>query len=222
MRAVDTDVLVQALREEMPHHRKALAVLRRIATDGEPWALPWPCVYEFLRVVTHPRVFDPPTPNDVALADVATLLASPSVIVLGEGPSHAGWMRTVLTESRATGNQVFDAHIAALLPEHGASEILTGDADFHRFRGLRVVNPFSDQGARATFSRQGSGRNATRRCHAIPPPRRGPRMLRDRTRRATPTAPEAAAAANHASIGQGPPARTAPRTASPRRKGKPQ
>lgn len=118
--------------------------MRGLATGAEPWALPWPCVYEFLRVVTHPRVFDPPTPLGVALANVATLLLSPSVILLGEGPSHADWMRTVLAESRTVGNQVFDAYIAALMREHGVGEIVTDDLDFHRFESLRVVHPFPE------------------------------------------------------------------------------
>jgi toxin-antitoxin system PIN domain toxin len=142
MKAVDTNVLVEAAREEMPHHGKALALVRKLATGAEPWALPWPCVYEFLRVVTHPRVFDPPTAVGVAAGNVATLTSSPSVVMLGEGPRHADWMQRVVRESRATGNHVFDAHIAALLREHGVDEILTRDADFHRFKGLRVTDPY--------------------------------------------------------------------------------
>ncbi len=62
MRALDTNVLVYADREETPEHETALRLVRSLATGSEPWILPWPCIYEFLRVVTHPRVFHPPTP----------------------------------------------------------------------------------------------------------------------------------------------------------------
>ena len=62
MQAIDTNVLVYARRVEPQQHEAALRLLRALATGSEPWVLPWPCIYEFLRVVTHPRVFFPPTP----------------------------------------------------------------------------------------------------------------------------------------------------------------
>jgi toxin-antitoxin system PIN domain toxin len=142
VKALDTNVLVHAHRTEMTHHHQAAALVRALATGEEPWSLPWPCVYEFLRVVTHPRVFDPPTPISTALRNVATLLASPSVVMLGEGPRHGDWLRKVLDGSRICGNLVFDAHVAALLREHGVDEIVTSDADFLRFKGLRVTDPY--------------------------------------------------------------------------------
>jgi hypothetical protein len=101
-------------------------------------------VYEFLRVVTHPRVFDPPTDVDVALDDLESLLASPSVLLLGEGPTHAAHLRRAVSGGRVIGNLVHDAHIAALVVEHGATELWTADRDFVRFPGLRVRNPFAD------------------------------------------------------------------------------
>ena len=61
MRAVDTNILVYARRQEPPEHALARELLRGLAAGVEPWVLPWVCVYEFLRVVTHPRVFYPPT-----------------------------------------------------------------------------------------------------------------------------------------------------------------
>ena len=85
MRGVDTNILVFADRDETPQHRKALQVLRELATGSEPWVLPWPCIYEFLRVVTHPRVFHPPTRLDEAWRAVESLLDSPSRVRLAEG-----------------------------------------------------------------------------------------------------------------------------------------
>jgi len=140
--ALDTNVLVYARREEAPHHQRAIRLLRELAEGDQPWALPWPCVYEFLRVVTHPRVFDPPTPIDVALEDLASLMESPSLVPLGEGPSHAGHLSVTVAEGHATGNLVHDAHIAALLREHGVHEFWTADRDFARFPGLSLRNPF--------------------------------------------------------------------------------
>lgn len=142
MIAVDTNILVYARREELQHHEQARALIRELAEGIKPWALPWPCVYEFLRVITHPRVFDPPTDLDVALADVESLLDSPSLTLLGEGPAHLGHLRRAMVSGQASGNLVHDAHIAALVVEHGVLELWTADKDFARFDGVRVRNPF--------------------------------------------------------------------------------
>lgn len=143
MIAIDTNLLVYARRAEAPHHAKARRLLRTLAEGSRPWALPWPCVYEFLRVVTHPRVFDPPTRIETALEDLESLFDSPSLTLLGEGPSHPAAMRQALVAGRAAGNLVHDAHIAALLIENGIREFWTEDRDFNRFPGLKIVHPFA-------------------------------------------------------------------------------
>lgn len=143
MIALDTNVLVHARREELPYHGEARALLVHLAEGREPWALPWPCVYEFVRVVTHPRVFDPPSELDRVLSDLESLLESPSLVLLGEGPAHRGHMRRALDGGRAAGNLAHDAHIAALALEHGVAELWTLDRDFSRFPGLRTRNPFA-------------------------------------------------------------------------------
>jgi len=142
MRAVDTNILVSARRSEAPHHLTALRVLNSLATGSEPWVLPWPCVYEFLRVVTHPRVFDPPTPLAAAWEAVELLLDLPSIVPLAEAERHREILAELLRVSPVTGNLVHDAHIAALLIEHAVDEIVTADEDFIRFPRLKVVNPF--------------------------------------------------------------------------------
>jgi toxin-antitoxin system PIN domain toxin len=143
MIAIDTNILVYARRAETPFHRQAFKLLTDLAEGDHPWALPWPCVYEYLRVVTHPRLFDPPTELEAALEDLESLLDSPSVVLLGEGPAHALAQRQAVLSARATGNLVHDAHVAALLLEHGVRELWTADRDFTRFPGLRVRDPFA-------------------------------------------------------------------------------
>ncbi len=143
MRAVDTNVLVFAEITSSRHHSSARRLLKELAQGAAPWALPWPCAYEFLRVVTHPRVFHPPVPLERALSDLKRVLASPSLRLLRETSRHPEVMEEVLGSSGVSGNLIHDAHIAALCLEHGVTELVTGDRDFTRFRGLRVVDPFS-------------------------------------------------------------------------------
>jgi toxin-antitoxin system PIN domain toxin len=151
--AVDTNVLVYARRQETSHHARARDLVRKLAEGHEPWAVPWPCIYEFLRVVTHPRIFAPPTKLEDAIEDLESLFESPSITLLGESPAHAGHLRRMVLEGRAAGNLAHDAHIAALAIEHGVQELWTTDRDFTRFPGLRVRDPFADQvrESRATY-----------------------------------------------------------------------
>ena len=144
MIALDTNILACARRHESTHHERAKKILTELAEGNRLWALPWPCIYEFLRVVTHPRVFDPPTQVEVALDDLESLMESPSLIMLGEGPAHRSHMGRLVRAGQAAGNLAHDAHIAALAAEHGVREIWTTDRDFSRFPGLTLHNPFSD------------------------------------------------------------------------------
>jgi toxin-antitoxin system PIN domain toxin len=139
--ALDTNILIYARRQELPQHTKAVALLRRLAEEDQPWAIPWPCIYEFLRVVTHPGVFDPPTDLNRALEDLDSLFACRSLVLLGEGSAHPGHMRRAVEYGNAIGNLAHDAHIAALAIEHGVRELWTTDRDFSRFPGLRTKNP---------------------------------------------------------------------------------
>jgi toxin-antitoxin system PIN domain toxin len=143
MQAVDTNVLIHAEVASSQQHDPALKILKGLAEGALPWAIPWPCIYEFLRVVTHPRVFHPPVPLNLAIEDLRKLLAAPSLFLLAETPRHLSVMDQVVSQSGATGNLVHDAHIVALCLEHGVSEIITGDRDFSRFAGLKVINPFT-------------------------------------------------------------------------------
>ena len=142
MIALDTNVLVCARRAELPRHARARRLLKQLAKGDEPWALPWPCLYEYVRVVTHRGFFGNPSPLEVVLADLETLLASPSLTLLAEGPAHAAHMSRMLRSGDARGNMVFDARIAAIAVEHGVRELWTADRDFARFPGLTVRNPF--------------------------------------------------------------------------------
>ncbi|HEV2234726.1 MAG TPA: TA system VapC family ribonuclease toxin, partial [Terriglobia bacterium] len=113
MQAIDTNVLIYAEVESNQRHGAALQLVKGLAAGGLPWAIPWPCVYEFLRVVTHPRVFHPPVPLHVALDDLGRILASPSLVLLAETERHVALFDQVIRQAGATGNLIHDAHIAA-------------------------------------------------------------------------------------------------------------
>lgn len=144
MQAIDTNVLIYAEVETSKHHSAARTILTDLAEGSSPWAIPWPCVYEFLRVVTHPRVFHPSITLDIVLQDLRHILDSPSLLLLAETERHGTLLDQTIRQAGATGNLVHDAHIAALCLEHGVSELITGDRDFSRFKGLKTINPFAE------------------------------------------------------------------------------
>lgn len=139
MIAVDTNILVYADREESAFHASALAALRLLAEGDEAWAVPVFCVDEFFRVVSHDRLFDPPTAIIDAVESIESLLASPSVRLLVPGDRHLRLLRRLIEASQVSGNLVFDAQIAAVCLEHGAAMLLTEDRDFTRFRSLQTL-----------------------------------------------------------------------------------
>jgi toxin-antitoxin system PIN domain toxin len=109
-----------------------------LAEGDTSWALPIFCLGEFLRVVTHPRVFTPPTTMSVATEFVDQLCMSPSMRLLMPGSRFWSHLRKAASVANATGNLVFDAQIAALCYEAGIQRILTEDRDFSRFERLHV------------------------------------------------------------------------------------
>jgi len=140
MISVDTNILLYAYREESPLHEAALRAIHRLAEGHEAWAVPIFCVGEFLRVVSHDRIFDPPTPILDAVTAIESLLASPSSRLLVPGDRYLPLLRGVIAESGVRGNLVFDAQVAAVCLEHGATTLLTEDRDFSRFRGITTVS----------------------------------------------------------------------------------
>ena len=139
--AIDTNVLVHAQRPDSPKHDAAQALIDRLAAGDTPWAIPVFCIGEFLRVVTHRRVFDPPTPLDEALKVIDSLLTrSPSVRLLRPGDSYWRTFRRVALRANVSGNLVFDAQIAALCLEHGFRTIVSEDRDMRRFEGLESIS----------------------------------------------------------------------------------
>ena len=141
MIAVDTNLLVYAHRQDSPWHEVALSKLTALAEGRAAWAIPWPCIHEFLAVVTHPRIYNPPTPLERAVAQVEAWLESPALVLLSEAGSYWPDLRAILTSGKTAGPQIQDARIAALCAVHGVQELWTLDRDFGRFPALKVHNP---------------------------------------------------------------------------------
>jgi toxin-antitoxin system PIN domain toxin len=141
--AVETNVLVYAHRRETTEHARAAARLRELVEGSDPWAIPWPCVYEFVSVVTNRRIWKAAasTPPQ-AWAQVRAWTASPTCSLLGETESFLELLETMARQPRVSGAVVHDARIAAICVAHGVEALLSRDRDFALFPQLSVRNPF--------------------------------------------------------------------------------
>ena len=143
MIAIDTNVLVYAHRREVAEHAVAQDCVRALASGRDPWAIPWPCVYEFFSVVTNPRIWrqTASTPQQ-AWAQLEGWFAAPTVRLLGESQGFSSVLSGFVRRPRVRGAVVHDARIAAICIAHGVNALLTRDRDFSLFPELRVENPF--------------------------------------------------------------------------------
>ena len=144
MNAVDTNVLVYAHRREAKEHDTAARTLRSLAEGPTAWAVPWPCVYEFVGVVTNPRIWkEKASTQEAAWAQLREWTGSPTLRLLSETAGFLDVLEGFLCRDRVRGAVVHDARIAALCRAHGIEALLTRDRDFSLFPELRTIDPFA-------------------------------------------------------------------------------
>jgi uncharacterized protein len=143
MIAIDTNLLVYAHRRDSEWHQPAHGAIVNLAEGDAPWGIPWPCVHEFLAIVTHPKIYKPATTLPKAIEQVEIWMESPSLRMLGELAKHWHELRRLVLKGHIVDGAVHDARIAAICLEHGVRELWSADRDFTRMAGLVVRNPLA-------------------------------------------------------------------------------
>ena len=141
--AIDANLLLYASDDESPLHARAMELIDEIALGPELVYLFWPVAMAYLRIATHSAVFARPLSHADARANLEALLALPHLQAVGEGERFWGHFLDVADDRRPVGNLVPDAHLVALMLEHGVRTIWTRDRDFRAFAGIRVHDPFT-------------------------------------------------------------------------------
>ncbi|MXX93610.1 MAG: PIN domain-containing protein [Chloroflexi bacterium] len=145
MIAVDTNLLVYAHRRESRYHGAAASIMRGLAEGNDVWAIPWPCCYEFLSVVTNRRIWkENATSQEQSWRQLTAWTSSPSVRLIGETEDFTQILERFVLRPRVIGGVVHDARIAAICVAHGVDALLTRDRDFSLFPELRTSNPIPD------------------------------------------------------------------------------
>jgi toxin-antitoxin system PIN domain toxin len=144
MHVVDTNVLVYAVNSASEEHARCRDLVDSWRARPDPWGTTWGVIYEFLRVVTHPRVLPKPLTTKSAWSFVEALLESGSFRVLAETERHAEFTARTLAEvPLLAGNILHDTHTAVVMREHGIRRLYTRDTGFHRFPFLEVIDPLA-------------------------------------------------------------------------------
>jgi uncharacterized protein len=142
MIAVDTNILVYAHRRDSEFHAAAVSIVKGLAEARSAWAIPWPCLHEFFAIVTHPKIYGPPSTRMQAIGQIDAWLASPTLSALSESGGYWDHLKPLLDNGKVVGPMVHDARIAALCVSHGVRELWSADRDFGRFGpSLAVRNP---------------------------------------------------------------------------------
>jgi toxin-antitoxin system PIN domain toxin len=141
---IDTNILVYATVPGFDEHDRAQAVLEGIRRGEAKYCITWMNVFEYLRVVTHPKLVRPlPLPLAQAIENVQGLLAQPGISRIDSGPRHLeNFEEICLQAAPVTGNFVHDCRLAAIMRDNGVDRILTRDSGFYRIPGIDVINPF--------------------------------------------------------------------------------
>jgi toxin-antitoxin system PIN domain toxin len=139
---LDANLLLHASDETSPYHSRARDALDEAALGDELLYLFWPTLMAYLRIATHPAVFDKPFLPSDAVGNVEQLLSLPHVQTSGEQDRFWTAYRRVAADSDARGNLLSDAHLVALMTENGVRTIWTHDRDYRRFSGIVVWDPF--------------------------------------------------------------------------------
>lgn len=142
--SIDVNILLYASDTSSPMHAAARDFLQSCIGGGDLFYIAWPTVMGYLRIATHPSIFDEPLTTRQAMANVQTLLDLPHCRCLAEEDGFWETWRGLVDETPVRGNLVPDAHLAALLRLHGVGRLYTHDRDFRRFDFLDVRDPLGN------------------------------------------------------------------------------
>ena len=140
MKILDVNVLLYACNAESEHHDVVRSWLEAAMNGHESIGMSWPVIVGFLRMSTHPAIFERPLSSETALAQVEEWLSVPVVSLVTEKREHWQVLRELVGDLRAINNLIPDAHLAALALTHGAT-LVSFDRNFGRFPELRWEVP---------------------------------------------------------------------------------
>lgn len=144
MIALDTNILIYAHRQDTPFHSSAKALLRNMAEQHHPWCIPWPCLHEFYSIVTHKKIYSPPSTPEQAIFQIKSWVESPSLLLIAENDQYQKALIEKTLELKIRGPMIHDLKILLICESNGVKKLLTFDRDFSKFNSLivEIQRPF--------------------------------------------------------------------------------
>lgn len=140
---IDVNILLYASDADSPMHARASAFLRQCVTGREVFCLAWVTLMSYVWMATHPVIFNRPLTHEEAARNVEGLLSTPHCRVISEEDGFWDVYREITQDVPTKGNLVPDAHLAAVLTQHGVVTLYTRDRDFRKFSFLDVRDPLA-------------------------------------------------------------------------------
>lgn len=141
MIGIDTSILVYAMMQEAAFHKQALTAVYDLAISGQSWAIPWPCIYEFIAVTTHKKIYSQPARLEQAFDALKEWKKSFGLQLIGERENSFESLNNLTLAAKLNGTMIHDAKIANICIDNGVSKLWTVDRDFSRFVRLKTENP---------------------------------------------------------------------------------
>lgn len=143
--SIDANLLLYASNTGCAEHAAARDFMDGRTADPDLCCIAWPTLFAYLRISTHPSIFRRPLGPEAAWENVRTLMRLPRVRLITEDEDFADHYELVTRGTIIRGNLVPDAHLAALLHQHGVTRIYSNDTDFRKFPFLEVINPLAKE-----------------------------------------------------------------------------
>ena len=140
--SIDVNILLYASDQSSPRHAAAIRFMQERTSDPELLCVSWATLMSYLRISTHPSIFSAPLSPDQAFNNIESLLSLSHVRALSEEEGFLKVYHEVAARFPVRGNLVPDAHLAALLRQHGIRSLYTSDRDFKKFDFLDIHDPF--------------------------------------------------------------------------------
>ncbi len=138
MKAVDTNILVYSHREDNPWHIEA----KKFIESEKSLVIPYPCIHEFYSIVTHHKIFNPPSTVSQALQQLEFWISDLNINLIHEKEGYLPLLFTEIHKSKIVGPRIHDLRILCICKINGIKEIFSVDRDFLRFSDIKITNPF--------------------------------------------------------------------------------
>lgn len=139
--SIDANIFVYASDNNSRHQQQAATFLEERKNDTELLFLSWFTLMAYQRITTHPNIFPTPLSPEEAWKNIEYLLTWPQVRIISEEEGFSDYYLQTTSEFPVRGNLVSDAHLAAILRQHGVKTMYSADSDFRKFSFLKVINP---------------------------------------------------------------------------------